>query len=51
MKRDMNEPAQWRELLHKKDLEIEALHRHYMQMRECHEESIDEHEYKTCKLK
>ena len=23
----MNEPAQWRELLHKKDLEIEALHR------------------------
>ena len=27
MKRDMNEPAQWRELLHKKDLEIEALHR------------------------
>ena len=27
IKRDMNESAQWRELLHKKDLEIEALHR------------------------
>ena len=27
MKRDMNEAAQWRDLLHKKDREIEALHR------------------------
>ena len=27
MKRDMNEAAQWRDLLHKKDWEIEALHR------------------------
>ena len=23
----------------------------YMQMRECYDEGIDEHEYKTCKLK
>ena len=27
MKRDMNEATQWRDLLHKKDREIEALHR------------------------
>ena len=27
MKREMNEPTQWRDLLHKKDWEIEALHR------------------------
>ena len=27
MKRDMNEAAQWRDLLHKKDWKIEALHR------------------------
>ena len=27
MKRDMNEVAQWRDLLHKKDREIEALYR------------------------
>ena len=27
IKREMNESAQWRELLHKKDREIEALHR------------------------
>ena len=27
MKRDVNEAAQWRDLLHKKDREIEALHR------------------------